>query len=541
MSPQLHTLFFFSGKANSSIADHFIGLLSDKQPHHHQMYYSTIEKVVGWELSWPILLFVFVASLFVVTSRPDPFSDIPGPILARWTPLWLAYQARRGRRYQVVDELHKRYGRFVRIAPNHISVADKDALPIVYGQGHRAFDKSPFYHAFIGDKPSVFSTTDRQDHAQKRKLVSQAFSYGSLLNLTPLISAIVSSFVEKLDKISESGEYIDALVWFNYLAFDLLSDLAFGEPIGMVEKGSDAVVVEKADGETVMEHAISLVDEREHLAAVVGHHPTFRFLSKFLPDPFFVRGHRASHGLEDLARRRVMKRIRSNAHRDDILGRLIHARIGDGGSLTADQTNELIAESVTLLIAGSDTTSNSLTAILHLLLTHPDDFKRLYTVLEEAVEPGELPRYHQVKDIPLLDATIDEGLRLHATTAIGLHRSVPDGGILCCGRFFPASTEMSVPAWTIQHDKSIWNDPENFRPQRWLDNPDLRRYLMTFGKGPRACLGRNLAYMEMRLVLSTIILRYDMELQTPHMETTEGFMHKPKCLMTRFRRRNASP
>lgn len=84
---------------------------------------------------------------------------------------------------------------------------------------------------------------------------------------------------------------------------------------------------------------------------MVGHHPTFRFLSKFLPDPFFVRGHRASHGLEDLARRRVMKRVRSNAHRDDILGRLIHARIGDGGSLTADQTNELIAESVTLLYA----------------------------------------------------------------------------------------------------------------------------------------------------------------------------------------------
>ncbi len=115
-------------------------------------------------------------------------------------------------------------------------MADKEALPVVYGQGHGAFDKSPFYHAFIGDKSSVFSTTDRQDHAQKRKLVSQAFSYGSLLNLTPLISAIVRSFVEKLDKICESEEYVDALVWFNYLAFDLLSDLAFGEPIGMVEK-----------------------------------------------------------------------------------------------------------------------------------------------------------------------------------------------------------------------------------------------------------------------------------------------------------------
>lgn len=47
---------------------------------------------------------------------------------------------------------------------------------------------------------------------------------------------------------------------------------------------------------------------------------------------------------------------------------------------------------------------------------------------------------------------------------------------------------MSVPAYTIQHDKAIWGDPENFRPERWLEENDLSRYLMTFGKGPRQCV-----------------------------------------------------
>ncbi|KAL0948853.1 hypothetical protein HGRIS_008974 [Hohenbuehelia grisea] len=441
--------------------------------------------------SWGVLSALLILSICVIASRNfrvDPFADIPGPFLARWTPLWLAYQARRGRRYKVIDELHKTYGRFVRISPNHISVADKDAIPVIYGQGTGAFDKSPFYHAFVGNKPSVFSTTDRQDHSQKRRLVSQAFAYNSLLQLTPFISSIIHLFVEKLDDICLSEQFVDALPWFNYLAFDLLSDLAFGEPIGMVDKGSDFVIVEKCDGTIVSENAISLVDEREHLAAVVGHHPAFKFLSRFIPDPFFIRGHKASTGLEDLARRRVKQRLRSNENRQDILGRLIQTRMGDNGTLSGDQINELTAEAVTLLIAGSDTTSNSLTAILYFLLTNPDAHRRLLAVLEDCVGFDQQPMYDQVKNIPLLDATIDEGLRLHATTAIGLHRSVPDGGALCCGRYFPPGTEMSVPAWTIQHDESIWGDPENFRPERWLESGDLRRYLLTFGKGPRACV-----------------------------------------------------
>lgn len=123
---------------------------------------------------------------------------------------------------------------FVRISPNHVSVAHKDAIPIIYGQGNNAFHKSQFYDAFVCDKPSIFSTRDRQDHAQKRRAVSQAFSYSSLQQCEGFIHDIMGSFVTQLDRICEIGEEVDALLWFNYLAFDVLSDLAFGEPVNMV-------------------------------------------------------------------------------------------------------------------------------------------------------------------------------------------------------------------------------------------------------------------------------------------------------------------
>ncbi|KAF8993925.1 cytochrome P450 [Hymenopellis radicata] len=431
----------------------------------------------------------------------DPFRDIPGPLLARCTPLWLAYQARMGRRYLAVHELHQKYGTFVRISPNHISVAHRDAIPVIYGQGTRAFSKSTaFYAAFVGE----------DSEPSKRRMVSGTFSAKALGQFTDYMHVVMGTFVGKVDEMCETGEWADALLWFNYLAFDVLSDLAFGEAIGMVRRVVMLFLLKRHDGSVRHEHAIALVDEREHLARYWVLHPWFKLITKFIPDP-------------------VTQRLKCGTDRNDILSKLIKARAEDPEHLTAKQITALTAEAVTLLIAGSDTTSNSMTAILHLVVTHPRVHRKILDVLEEAFDGDSAEMsYEHVKDIPYLDATIDEGLRIFATTAIGLHRSVPAGGAHCCGRFFPEGTEMSVPAWTIQHDARIWGDPEVFRPERWLESKDLKACLLTFGKGPRAC---------MRLVLGTVLLRYDIQLQSPVLETTEGFMHKPRSMMVRFSRR----
>ncbi|KAF7340718.1 Benzoate 4-monooxygenase [Mycena sanguinolenta] len=452
----------------------------------------------------PVLLLLFCALciLHAVVSRNPP-PHIPGPFLARWTHLWLAYQAYRGRRYKAVHAAHLRYGRVVRISPNHVSVAAPEAISVIYGQGPRAPAKSAFYDAFVcNGKPSIFSTRDRLDHSMKRRVVSHAFSSSALQEFIPLIHSTIGDFTQRMDEFCAKEEYFDALLWFNYLAFDLLSDLAFGERIGMLKQGSDLVEISRA-GETSHENAIALVDEREHLAAIVGIHPLIQTVVNSLP---FLSGNKATSGLEELARRQVLKRLLSGDHRGDILGKLIAARGYDVRSPSTDEIAELTAEAVTLLIAGSDTTSNSIAVTLHFIATNPPS----------------------AKDVPYLQATINEGLRLHSTTAIGLHRYAPAGGLVCCGHFFPEGTELSVPAWTIGHDPEVWGDPEVFRPERWLESKENKQYLLAFGKGPRACIGQNLAYIEMISVLSTILLRYKVEVKSQVFETTEGFMHKPR-------------
>lgn len=62
--------------------------------------------------------------------------DVPGPLSARFSNLWLLLQARQGKRYQSVDEAHKKYGKLVRIQPDHVSVADESAINAIYGHGN---------------------------------------------------------------------------------------------------------------------------------------------------------------------------------------------------------------------------------------------------------------------------------------------------------------------------------------------------------------------------------------------------------------------
>ncbi|KAJ7042944.1 benzoate para-hydroxylase [Mycena alexandri] len=481
-----------------------------------------------------LLPWICVAATLIYVFRRRG-EHIPGPILARWTHLWLAYHSWNGRRYKAVHKAHQKYGPVVRITPNHVSIASPSALTVVYGQGPNAPSKSPFYDAFVcNGKPSIFSTRDRQDHSAKRRVVSHAFSTSALHHLIPFMDATIDIFTRRMDELCGKDEHFDALLWFNYLAFDILSDFVFGERIGMLERGSDVVEIERSDHSVIHVNAIALVDEREHFAAIVGIHPLFQRISGMLP---WLSGNKATSALEELARRQVLKRISSGENRSDILGRLIEARGYSNRSPNPEEMADLTAESVTLLIAGSDTTSNSISAILHLIITHPQVHDKLLVLLLDASGGQNKLDYRHAKDIPYLQAVINEGLRLHSTTAIGLHRSAPPGGVVCSGYYFPEGTELSVPAWTIGHDPELWGDAENFRPERWLEGKESRQYLMTFGKGPRACIGQNLAYIEMTSIIATMLLRYKLEVRTTHLETIEGFMHKPLHFFLKLSRR----
>ncbi|OLN89026.1 Benzoate 4-monooxygenase 3 [Colletotrichum chlorophyti] len=470
--------------------------------------------------------------------------SIPAPLPAQFTNFWLLAVVRRGDRYLTVDKVHEKLGPVVRIQPNHVSIADDEAIQVIYGHGN-GFLKSEFYDAFVSIRRGLFNTRDRHEHTRKRKLVSHTFSVKSISQFEPYMHENLELFVQKWDNLiknSPNGANIDCLKWFNYLAFDVIGDLAFGAPFGMLKSGADiAEVRESPNSPPIYAPAIEILNRRGEVSATLGCYPNMKPWAKYLPDPFFSQGLEAVESLKGIAIARVKARLDSppDIDRLDLLARLMEGRDEKGQPLGRE---ELTAEALTQLIAGSDTTSNSSCALLFHVARTPGVLEKLQKELDAAIPAGcDVPTYEMVRDLPYLGMVINETLRFHSTSGIGLPREVPpeSPGVTIRGHFFPPGTVLSVPSYTMHHSKEIWGaDADDFRPERWESlTARQKNAFIPFSYGPRACVGRNVAEMEMKLIVATWAKRYRVELKQDYMDTKEGFLRKPLGLDINIQRR----
>ncbi|TQS34141.1 hypothetical protein Golomagni_05488 [Golovinomyces magnicellulatus] len=483
-----------------------------------------------------IFLLYYILPYFTLYSK---LRSISGPFFARFSNLWLLIQARRGRRYLSVDNAHKKYGKLVRIQPNHISIADEAAISQVYGHGN-GFLKSEFYEAFKTLEDSIFTTRDRAIHSRKRKVISHTYSIASVSKFEKYIHDDIQIFVRQLDKLSSevNGDYakINCMHWFNLLAFDIIGNLAFGKSFNMLETGKDIAEVRITPNDPITYvPAVEVFNKRSDVSATLGCLPSLKPFARYFPDSFFHQGLAAVEKLTGIAIARVSNRYngQEDSDRVDILARLMNAKDENGNAFGQ---NEVTTEATVQIIAGSDTISNTCTAILYWILRTPHVLPKLRAELD-AVVPDDVvtPSYENIKELPYLDSVIKETFRLHSTSSIGLPRVVPPGpGVTICSHHFPSGTVLSVPSFTIHHSPEIWGeDVEEFIPERWERlTPRQKSGFNPFSYGPRGCIGRNLAMMEITLIFATMINRWDFKLYTEKLETREGFLRKPiKCLV----------
>ncbi|EEB89163.1 hypothetical protein MPER_12772 [Moniliophthora perniciosa FA553] len=204
---------------------------------------------------------IFLYHFILWLLDPHGYRQYPGPFLAQFTDAWLICAAIGGHRSEKVHALHEKYGPVVRIAPNHLSIATSGALQTVYAHGNAAL-KSPFYDAFVAMTRGLFNTRDRAEHARKRKIVSHVFSQKSVIEFEPHVRLYVGQLLDQWERLynkavkGESGTereggwiekngrlWLHCLPWCNYLAFDIIGDLAFGAPFGMLTECKDSAPV----------------------------------------------------------------------------------------------------------------------------------------------------------------------------------------------------------------------------------------------------------------------------------------------------------
>jgi cytochrome P450 len=191
---------------------------------------------------------------------------------------------------------------------------------------------------------------------------------------------------------------------------------------------------------------------------------------------------------EEIARRREEADL---SQREDIMSLLLQARDEDGQPMT---DRELRDELVTLLLAGHETTATSVAWAIERLVRHPDTLQRLVAEIDSERDGGE-GRY--------LSAVVDETLRIRPVVPIVARMLTEEFDV--DGYRLPPGTRVTPSIYLVNRNPRVYEDPEEFRPERFLENGPETFSWIPFGGGIRRCIGASFAQLEMRLILGTVL------------------------------------
>lgn len=237
------------------------------------------------------------------------------------------------------------------------------------------------------------------------------------------------------------------------------------------------------------------------------------FIPHWVPTPTNFRIKREIAYIESILYRIIGARRASGRDTGDLLSMLLHAQDDDGSRMTDRQLRD---ETITLFLAGHETTASSLSWTWWLLAQNPAAETKLHAELD-AVLNGRAPTLDDLSRLPYTANVITESLRLYPT-AWGLARIAIEDHELA-GYPIRKGMGVAMAQWVVHRDPRWFDAPLEFRPERWEGEPlkKLPRFAyFPFGGGPRQCIGNAFALMEAALILATIAQRYRLRLLPHH-------------------------
>jgi cytochrome P450 len=332
-------------------------------------------------------------------------------------------------------------------------------------------------------------TTHGEAWRTQRRLIQKGFDRKQLDALSSIMQDSLTESLRDFDRQISAGP-VDIYPQLMKMTFAMVARSLFGAKL-------------KDEDIDLVSHTICTVQEfivRQTLQP---------YLNPWFAASGELRKHEEMRVRADSILMAYIKQRRNQEPGKDLLQTLMDARYSDGEGMSDEL---VLSESMQLLVAGHETSSNGLSWLLYLLSTRPDCLERVRQEFDSVL--GDAPLSHA--DVPRLEFTtqvIQEGLRLYPPFWMIDRMAVADDRVGDIA--IPRGSTVIVYVYGAHHAPRYWESPESFDPERFTKANDKLRTPFTylpFGGGPRGCIGGNYAMLQILMILSELLRTYDFQM-----------------------------
>jgi cytochrome P450 len=441
-------------------------------------------------------------------KRATRLAHLPGP--AGLPLVGNLFQFRRERFHLQLEAWRERYG---------------DAFRVRLGTREFLVLSDPaVIAAALRDRPGTFGRSDRivavaaqagfnglfavngERWRLQRPMVMAAFDPAHIKSYFPSLTRVTHRFARRWQRAAAAGQAVELQADLMRYTVDVVSGLAFGADINTLEN----------EGEVIQQHLDQILPAvfRRALAAV----PYWRYFR--LPSDRRLEAHlkalrAAVRDFIAQARERIAAEPTLRESPRNLIEAMIVARDRTDSQLDdADVSGNVL----TMLLAGEDTTANTLAWMIYLLSRHPQALARARDEVRAVLGPDRVPTtLEQVASLDYLEACAHETMRLKPVAPILVQQAARD--TVLAGIEVPAGTLCVFLMRSGSLEERNFPDPRTFDPARWLkeqgaaavDSNSAKRVAMPFGAGPRMCPGRYLALLEIKMAMAMLLAGFEIE------------------------------
>ncbi|OOQ89595.1 Trichodiene oxygenase [Penicillium brasilianum] len=443
-----------------------------------------------------------------------PLRNFPGPKRAA---IWSFYEfyydvIKDGTYLWEIEKMHQRYGPIVRINSRSLHIHDPEYFSTIYAGSGRKVNKELSAVSGYTFPHSTISTLEHDLHRKRRAIVNPYFSKRAIADVEPVIHERLDTLISRLAEAK--GSTVDLTCAFSAFTADVVTYHFYGSHANYI--GSKDFKYGLKDALTVLLNLYNLTRFLPVPPTTIKNLP-LPILGLINPNfPLVVSAREANKKMvlnyldKPDEEKKAMKDARSKS--------VIVSALADSNVPDEEKTlDRLLDEGETIIFAGIDTTARTLAVALFHLLNNQDVLMKLRKELQTiAKSDGQQWTTTELEAVPYMRGVVQEAIRLAYGLVVRIPRISPHEALQYNGFVIPPGTPVSQSTYLVNNDASVFPNPQVFDPERWVkaaqDGTNLDKYMVSFSKGSRACLGINLAYAKLYLGIARVATSLDMEL-----------------------------